>query len=34
VLRDELMEEVFDCRLVVGAVPAGNVPFVLPQSAA
>src|SRR5690606_34756541 len=34
VLRDELMEKVFDCRLVVGAVPAGNVPFVLPQSAA
>ncbi|MHA6684281.1 heme ABC transporter ATP-binding protein [Mesorhizobium sp. A556] len=34
VLRDELMQEVFDCRLVVGAVPAGNVPFVLPQSAA
>lgn len=34
VLRDELMEQVFDCRLVVGALPAGDVPFVLPQSAA
>ncbi len=34
VLRDELMEKVFDCRLVVGALPAGDVPFVLPQSAA
>jgi iron complex transport system ATP-binding protein len=33
VLRDDLMEKVFDCRLVVGALPAGNVPFVLPQSA-
>lgn len=34
VLRDDLMEKVFDCRLVVSALPAGNVPFVLPQSAA
>ncbi len=33
VLRDDLMEKVFDCRLVVGALPAGNVPFILPQSA-
>ncbi len=33
VLRDDLMESVFDCRLAVGALPAGNVPFVLPQSA-
>jgi iron complex transport system ATP-binding protein len=34
VLRDDLLERVFDCRLAVGALPAGNVPFVLPQSAA
>lgn len=33
VLRDDLMEKVFDCRLVVGALPSGDVPFVLPQSA-
>lgn len=33
VLRDDLMETVFDCRLTVGALPAGNTPFVLPQSA-
>ena len=33
VLRDDLMEKVFDCRLVVGALPAGNVPYILPQSA-
>src|SRR5690606_14724994 len=32
VLRDDLMEDVFDCRLRVGALPHGNVPFVLPQS--
>jgi iron complex transport system ATP-binding protein len=31
VLRDDLLERVFGCRLTVGAVPAG--PFVLPQSA-
>ncbi|RUW45308.1 ATP-binding cassette domain-containing protein, partial [Mesorhizobium sp. M1A.F.Ca.ET.072.01.1.1] len=34
VLNDELIEKVFDCRLKVGALPAGSVPFVLPQSAA
>ena len=34
VLKDELIERVFDCRLKVGALPAGSVPFVLPQSAA
>lgn len=33
VLTDELIERVFDCRLRVGAVPPGDVPFVLPQSA-
>ncbi|ODT07743.1 MAG: heme ABC transporter ATP-binding protein [Mesorhizobium sp. SCN 65-20] len=33
VLNDELIERVFGCRLRVGAVPAANVPFVLPQSA-
>ncbi|MGI6855695.1 heme ABC transporter ATP-binding protein [Mesorhizobium sp. 1B3] len=34
VLSDELMSRVFECRLRVGALPAGNAPFVLPQSAA
>jgi iron complex transport system ATP-binding protein len=34
VLNDELIERVFDCRLKVGALPSGNMPFVLPQSAA
>jgi iron complex transport system ATP-binding protein len=33
VLNDALMEKVFGCRLRVGALPAGNIPFVLPQSA-
>jgi iron complex transport system ATP-binding protein len=33
VLGDNLIEQVFGCRLRVGAVPAGNMPFVLPQSA-
>ncbi|HEY4192133.1 MAG TPA: heme ABC transporter ATP-binding protein [Mesorhizobium sp.] len=33
VLQDHLLERVFDCRLVVGAVPANRIPFVLPQSA-
>lgn len=33
VLNDGLIEDVFGCRLRVGAVPAGNTPFVLPQSA-
>jgi len=32
VLRDELLETVFGCPLKVGALPAGNAPFVLPQS--
>ena len=34
VLSDDLIEKVFDCRLRVGVLPAGNMPFVLPQSAA
>ncbi|BCH24441.1 hemin import ATP-binding protein HmuV [Mesorhizobium sp. L-8-10] len=34
VLSDELISRVFDCRLKVGALPQGNMPFVLPQSAA
>lgn len=33
VLRDDLLEKVFDCQMTVGALPAGNVPFVLPQAA-
>ncbi|TPK61692.1 heme ABC transporter ATP-binding protein [Mesorhizobium sp. B2-4-19] len=33
VLSDELIEKVFDCRLRVGVLPAGNMTFVLPQSA-
>jgi ABC-type hemin transport system ATPase subunit len=33
VLSDDLIEKVFDCRLRVGVLPAGNMPFVLPQSA-
>ncbi|ESY85245.1 heme ABC transporter ATP-binding protein [Mesorhizobium australicum] len=32
VLSDELIEKVFDCRLKVGVLPPGNMPFVLPQS--
>ncbi|MBZ9983815.1 MULTISPECIES: heme ABC transporter ATP-binding protein [unclassified Mesorhizobium] len=34
VLSDDLIERVFGCRLRVGVLPAGNMPFVLPQSAA
>ncbi|TGQ69378.1 heme ABC transporter ATP-binding protein [Mesorhizobium sp. M00.F.Ca.ET.186.01.1.1] len=34
VLSDDMIEKVFDCRLKVGALPAANMPFVLPQSAA
>ncbi|MDQ6432918.1 heme ABC transporter ATP-binding protein [Mesorhizobium sp. LHD-90] len=34
VLSDGLIEEVFDCRLRVGALPASGMPFVLPQSVA
>jgi iron complex transport system ATP-binding protein len=34
VLSDDLIEKVFDCRLRVGVLPARNMPFVLPQSAA
>jgi len=34
VLTDELIGKVFDCRLRVGVLPAANIPFVLPQSAA
>lgn len=33
VLTDGLIEKVFGCRLRVGALPAANIPFVLPQSA-
>lgn len=33
VFNDATLEKVFGCRLKVGAVPAGNTPFVLPQSA-
>lgn len=32
VLTDTLIEQVFGCRLQVGVLPAGNAPFVLPQS--
>lgn len=31
-LTDELIEDVFDCRLRVGVAPTGRTPFVLPQS--
>lgn len=34
VLRDDLLQNVFDCRLSVGVLPAADVPFVLPQTAA
>jgi iron complex transport system ATP-binding protein len=34
VLSDDLISEVFECRLKVGRLPAGNTPFILPQSAA
>lgn len=34
VLEDGLIEKVFGCRLRVGVLPSGDVPFVLPQSAA
>jgi iron complex transport system ATP-binding protein len=33
VLTDGLIAHVFDCPMRVGAVPTGNIPFVLPQSA-
>lgn len=33
VLQDDLIENVFGCRLRVGAVPPAGMPFVLPQSA-
>lgn len=33
VLTDDLIEQVFDCRLRVGVPPQGNMPFVLPQTA-
>ena len=33
VLTDRLIEQVFDCTMRVGAVPAAHIPFVLPQSA-
>lgn len=31
-LTDDLIEDVFDCRLRVGVAPSGRTPFVLPQS--
>lgn len=34
VFTDDLIHRVFECRLRVGALPAGEAPFVLPQSAA
>ena len=33
VLTDALIAQVFDCPMRVGALPTGNIPFVLPQSA-
>jgi len=33
VFTDDLIHRVFECRLKVGALPAGDTPFVLPQSA-
>lgn len=33
VFVDELIEAVFECQLKVGALPTGDIPFVLPQSA-
>jgi iron complex transport system ATP-binding protein len=33
VLSEDLIARVFECRLKVGVLPAGNVPFILPQSA-
>jgi iron complex transport system ATP-binding protein len=33
VLTDALIENVFECRLRVGQMPTGNMPFVLPQTA-
>lgn len=34
VLSDSTLEKVFGCRLKVGALPSGDMPFVLPQSVA
>lgn len=33
VLSDDLISRVFECRLKVGVLPQGDIPFVLPQSA-
>ncbi|WP_048647963.1 heme ABC transporter ATP-binding protein [Nitratireductor soli] len=33
VLTDNLVSDVFECRIRVSALPAGGMPFVLPQSA-
>jgi iron complex transport system ATP-binding protein len=33
VMSDDIISRVFECRMRVGALPAGGVPFVLPQSA-
>lgn len=34
VIRDDLIEAVFECRLRVNKIPQGDAPFVLPQSLA
>ena len=34
VLENQLIAKVFDCDLKVGVLPAGGIPFVLPQSVA
>ena len=33
VLTDDLMEDVFGCRMRVGGIPQDGMPFVLPQTA-
>jgi len=33
VLSDTLITDVFECDMKVGALPAGDIPFVLPQTA-
>ena len=33
IFTDELIHRVFECRLKVGALPVGDAPFILPQSA-
>jgi iron complex transport system ATP-binding protein len=34
VIENQLIAKVFDCDLKVGVLPAGGIPFVLPQSVA